>query len=134
MQKGARIVVLAVSLIVLSTGCRDQNSRPDRFELAETHHRRGEYAAALEDYQAFLDQYPKSPLADTARRRVRSINRLVRSTLNGETTPAPSYVGGRADRTGASSAAEATARSGSGADAGRPVDAAGTGSRGAASE
>lgn len=70
-----------------------QQTQTEAFEYAEAHYRAGEYDAALDGYQAFLDTYPKSPLAETAELRIRCIHREVRSVLMRKDMPRPRYVG-----------------------------------------
>lgn len=74
--------------------CEDpQHTQTEAFETAEQRYRNGEYDAALDGYQAFLDAYPNSPLAKTAELRIRSIHREVRSVLMRKDMPRPEYVG-----------------------------------------
>jgi hypothetical protein len=86
--------MLGVALVAMAAGCEDsQQTQTEAFEKAEAHYRTGEYDAALEGYQAFLDSYPTSPLAKTAELRIRSIHREVRSVLMRKDLPRPQYVG-----------------------------------------
>lgn len=88
------LLVGAVVLGALPSACqRSETRRTSLFETAEAHFERGEYEAALHDYQAFIDRYPRSPLAETARLRKRSINREIKAMLSGEDLPAARYLG-----------------------------------------
>lgn len=108
----AWFAALAAGLALMAS-CREEERRLDRFERAQRHHRGGEYAAALSDYQAFLDEYPNSPVAPTARQRVRALNRLVQSTLQRQMEPPAAYVGGEdprgSERDGRKAASETSA-------------------------
>jgi outer membrane protein assembly factor BamD (BamD/ComL family) len=74
--------------------CEDpQQTQTQAFEYAEAHYRAGDYDAALDGYQAFLEAYPQSPLAETAELRIRCIHREVRSVLMRKDMPRPRYVG-----------------------------------------
>ncbi len=88
------IVVLCAWVLGANTACEDpQQTQTQAFEYAEAHYRSGEYDAALDGYQAFLEAYPKSPLAETAELRIRCIHREVRSVLMRKDMPRPRYVG-----------------------------------------
>ena len=88
------IVIAFVFLLTALMGCEDpQRTQTQAFEYAESHYRSGEYDAALDGYQAFLEAYPKSPLAETAELRIRCIHREVRSVLMRKDMPRPHYVG-----------------------------------------
>ena len=100
-KKSTYLGILLVGALLLGgvpTGCqRSEVQRTSLFETAERHFERGEYDAALDDYQAFLERYPRSPLSDTARLRVRSINREIQSMMNRKSGPEARYVGTRGE-------------------------------------
>lgn len=86
--------LLCAAILFAASGCEDsQHTQTRAFEAAEEHYRDGEYDAALDGYQAFLEAYPTSPLAETAELRIRSIHREVRSVLMRKDMPRPRYVG-----------------------------------------
>ena len=99
-----RLVCLALlvgSLLIF--GCDGpEHTQVELFEHAEVAYRSGDYDVALDGYQAFLHAYPDSPLAKTAKLRVRSINREVHSVMTRKDMPRPNYVG-RGDTPGTSS-------------------------------
>ncbi len=75
-------------------GCEDRIEAETRaFEAAEVEYRQGNYADAMEGYQAFLERYPQSPLAPSAQMRLRSIHREVSSVMEKTGSPRPSYHG-----------------------------------------
>jgi len=75
-------------------GCEDAHTtKTTMFESAEVEFRQGNYADAMEGYQAFLEQYPTSPLANTAEMRLRNIHREVSSVMERSGSPRPSYHG-----------------------------------------
>ena len=81
-------------VLMLTSACEDpQQTQTQAFEYAEEHYRGGQYDAALDGYQAFLDSYPTSPLAATAEMRIRGIHREVRSVMMEKNVPRPRYVG-----------------------------------------
>lgn len=91
--------LVAGALLWLASGCDESRpQRTDLFERAEQNYRRGEYDTALDQYQAFINQYPRSALADTARLRMRSLTREVEAMLDRKDMPQPLYVGDRGDR------------------------------------
>ena len=100
-RKSTYLGILLVGALLLGglpSGCqRSEVQRTSLFETAERHFERGEYDAALDDYQAFVDRYPRSPLAETARLRIRSINREVQSMMNRKSGPEARYVGTEGD-------------------------------------
>lgn len=63
------------------------------FESAELHYRLGNYDEAITGYQAFLRQYPTSPLTKTVDMRMRTIHREVASILDRPGMPRPVYHG-----------------------------------------
>lgn len=76
----------------LASGCEDpEKTETEAFEKAEAYYRDGEYEAALDGYQAFLEAYPNSPLAETAELRIRSINREVGAVMMQDKMPRPEY-------------------------------------------
>jgi hypothetical protein len=82
-------------MLLAGAACEDpRQTQTQAFEKAEAHYRTGEYDAALDGYQAFLEAYPTSPLAETAELRIRSIHREVRSVLMRKDMPRPRYIGG----------------------------------------
>ncbi len=86
-------LVGAVLAGAVLSGCEhSERPRTSLFQQAEQHFERGEYDDALDDYQAFLERFPRSPLAETARLRVRSINREVQSLMETQNMPEPRYV------------------------------------------
>jgi hypothetical protein len=104
LRLAAAIGSLVVGML-MGMGCRERPPRPSEvFAQAEEHYQRGEYDAALDDYQVFLERHPRSPLTETARMRIRAINREIRAVMDREHVPSPTYVGAegethRADRT-----------------------------------
>lgn len=89
-----RLLILGVLVLCIGTACEDpRQTQTEAFEAAEAHYRNGEYDAALDGYQAFLEAYPESPLAETAELRIRGIHREVRSVLMRKDMPRPRYVG-----------------------------------------
>lgn len=92
----AKLVLAAIlfGVPMITSACEDpQQTQTQAFEYAEEHYRGGQYGAALDGYQAFLDSYPTSPLAATAEMRIRGIHREVRSVMMEKSTPRPRYVG-----------------------------------------
>lgn len=92
----AKLVFGAIicGMLMISSACEDpQHTQTQAFEYAEQHYRVGQYGAALDGYQAFLESYPTSPLAATAEMRIRGINREVRSVMMEKNIPRPRYVG-----------------------------------------
>lgn len=86
--------ITCAALVTASAGCKDsEQRRTTLFEEAERHYRDGEYDAALDDYQVFLERYPRNRLADTARLRIRSINREIQSMMSRDDMPTPNYRG-----------------------------------------
>lgn len=93
------IVFICAIVLAASVGCEDpQQTQTQAFENAESRYRSGEYDAALDGYQAFLEAYPKSPLAETAELRIRCIHREVRSVLMRKDMPRPRYVGAQKNK------------------------------------
>ena len=81
-------------MAVTLTGCEDRIEAETRaFESAELHYQQGDYDAALEGYHSFVERYPQSPLATTARMRLRSIHHEVSSIMDRHSWPPPSYHG-----------------------------------------
>lgn|GEM_PF-3337608 len=81
-------------VLMITSACEDpQQTQTQAFEYAEEQYRGGQYNAALDGYQAFLDSYPTSPLAATAEMRIRGIHREVRSVMMEKNVPRPRYVG-----------------------------------------
>ena len=88
------LVLLLFAISVVSTGCEHSKKRRNSlFKEAERHFERGEYEAALDDYQAFLHRYPRSPLAETVKMRKKTVNHEVQSILSRDDMPEPRYVG-----------------------------------------
>lgn len=80
--------------MLLAAGCEDQEATETAmFESAEVQLRQGNYEDAIEGYQAFLEQYPNSPLASTAEMRLRNIHREVSSVMERTGSPRPTYHG-----------------------------------------
>ena len=93
--------LFCVCVLIGAIGCEDPRHTQTRaFEAAEEDYREGEYDAALDGYQAFLEAYPTSPLAETAELRIRSIHREVRSVLMRKDMPRPRYVGAEKNKPG----------------------------------
>src|SRR5690554_4648556 len=94
---GLKTLVLGTVLcgaLMITSACEDpQQTQTQAFEYAEEHYRGGQYDAALDGYQAFLESYPTSPLAATAEMRIRGIHREVRSVMMEKNVPRPQYVG-----------------------------------------
>lgn len=87
-------------VVGLSVGCQPtRQTETQSFELAEEAYRTGRYREAIDGYESFLERYPSSPLASTARVRIRSLTREVRSMLGRADTPRPIYRGKGADAT-----------------------------------
>lgn len=63
----------------------------ESFEAAEAAYRQGDYQDAIDGYQAFLKNYPASPLARVARQRLHAINRELRAVLKRTDMPRPHY-------------------------------------------
>lgn len=85
--------------MLLAIGCEGPEvTQTQAFEGAEAHYRSGEYDAALDGYQAFLEAYPDSPLTETVELRIRGINREIRSVMMRKDMPRPKYVGGETGR------------------------------------
>ncbi len=85
---------LVLLFLVVSVGCEDrQPTETAMFESAEVDFRHGNYEDAMEGYQAFLEQYPTSPLAPTVEMRLRNIHREVSSVMEDTGTPTPTYHG-----------------------------------------
>ena len=81
-------------------GCQPSSStETSTFEQAEIAYREGSYRRALDSYERFLERYPRSPLAATARMRIRCINREVQAMLGRTGTPRPLYLGEGEDAT-----------------------------------
>ena len=81
-------------VLLVALGCDGPEiTQTQAFERAEAHYRNGEYDAALDGYQAFLEAYPESPLTETVELRIRCINREVRSVMMRKEMPRPTYVG-----------------------------------------
>lgn len=86
--------LVLVAIICLNTGCEaPELTQTQAFEYAEEHYRDGQYDAALDGYQAFLNSYPTSPLAATVEMRIRTIHREVRSVMMKKDVPRPRYLG-----------------------------------------
>lgn len=86
-------------ILLLAIGCEGPEiTQTQAFERAEAHYRNGEYDAALDGYQAFLEAYPDSPLTETVELRIRCINREIRSVMMRKDMPRPKYVGGAAGK------------------------------------
>lgn len=84
---------MCIFALAFATACEDpQQTQTEAFESAEARYRTGKYNAALDGYEAFLDAYPRSPLAKTAELRIRCIHREVRSVLMRKDMPRPDYV------------------------------------------
>ena len=93
MAKWAAILTLIFATLGAS-GCEDGiEAETSAFEAAEIDYRQGNYADAMEGYQAFLERYPQSPLAPSAEMRLRSIHREVSSVMERTGSPRPSYHG-----------------------------------------
>jgi hypothetical protein len=86
-------LLVAIALCLLWACETPQQTETAMFERAEQHYRLGNYDDAIKGYQAFLQQYPTSPLARTAQMRVRSIHREVASVLDRQGMPRPIYHG-----------------------------------------
>lgn len=85
-------------ILVFALGCEGPEiTQTQAFERAEAHYRNGEYDAALDGYQAFLEAYPDSPLTETVELRIRCINREIRSVMMRKDMPRPKYVGGTSE-------------------------------------
>ncbi len=86
------LVCGVVCLVCWLTACQPSaRTETESFESAEVAYREGRYEAALDGYEGFLKRYPRSPLADIAKTRIRTINREVRSMLGRTDTPRPMY-------------------------------------------
>lgn len=90
--------VLCAVFAAASLACeRSPEQRTSQFREAETHFERGEYEQALDDYQAFVEQYPRHRLADTARLRIKSVNREVQSVMGRDDMQTPRHVAEESD-------------------------------------
>lgn len=88
------LCVIWFGVLAVAAGCEDPEfTQTQAFENAEERYREGQYDAALDGYQAFLESYPTSPLAATAEMRIRGIHREVRAVMMQKETPRPRYVG-----------------------------------------
>ncbi len=80
-------------VLVGFVGCQEPSSPPtDLFQRAEEFLQRGDYDGASEDYEAFLERYPNSPLAPIAEQRLRNIDRELEAIMGRRSTPAPIYI------------------------------------------
>jgi hypothetical protein len=75
-------LVTAATLVLLTSGCDKSPHEETRvFEEAEALYRAGDYDGATLRYEAFLDTYPRSPFAKTARMRMATVEREVESVM-----------------------------------------------------
>lgn len=82
------------SLFILSClGNPDTEVVTTDFDRAESFFRQGIYERALDDYERFIERHPESPLADTARLRIRTIKREVSSMLENPKLKGAKYHG-----------------------------------------
>ena len=86
---------LLIALIGLALSCQSpEQTDAELFEQAEASYRAGRYVLAIERYESFLSTYPESPLSETARLRLRTIHREVKSVLKRENLPQPIHHDG----------------------------------------
>lgn len=91
----ALCVACAGFALIISMGAclPSENAETQAFEHAEAYYRAGNYDRALERYTRFLQSHPNSPMTKTAKMRVRTIHREVRSMLDRQDMPRPVYLG-----------------------------------------
>ena len=90
----ALVAVMGLALMVHVAACLpSENAETQAFEHAEAYYRAGNYDRALEGYTRFLQSHPNSPMTKTAKMRVRTIHREVRSMLDCQDMPRPVYLG-----------------------------------------
>lgn len=98
--RAGRIFLVALLIGASTWACQPSAmTETESFEHAEVAYREGHYRAAIDGYEAFLERYPRSPLAKIARLRIRCINREVRSMLGRTGMPRPLYRGEPQDAT-----------------------------------
>lgn len=80
-------------MLALNIGCEpDVRDETEIFEEAELLYRIGDYDAAGELYEDFLEAYPRSPFARTAKLRLRTIEREVEAVMGARGGNRPIYV------------------------------------------
>lgn len=95
---GRLLTILTILVLMVSACKHSRKQRTSLYEQAERHFKRGEYDAALDDYQVFIERYPQSPLTERARLRINCINREVQSMMSQKDMPEPRYVGDQEPR------------------------------------
>ena len=81
--------VLALVTVSCQEGAREETTT---FEEAEALYRAGDYDGASARYEAFLQQYPRSPFARTARLRLATIDREVESVMGTSGANRPIFI------------------------------------------
>ena len=89
--------ILAVVVAGLATtalgGCEEGQQEETRtFEEAEALYRAGDFDGATERYEAFLEAYPRSPFAHTAKLRLGNIDREVESVMGAGGSNRPVFI------------------------------------------
>ena len=95
------MILSRLFLVLVITACAmachpQQKEETVLFQEAETLYQDGDYEGAAGRYQAFLEAYPRSPFAATARRRLKTIDREVDSVMGVRGGNRPIYVRPRA--------------------------------------
>lgn len=96
MDRVVRFVTLLFFLLAAAltvTACQPEPQEETiLFQEAETLYKGGDFDGASKRYQAFLRAYPRSPLAETARMRLRTIDREVESVMGVKGGNRPIYI------------------------------------------
>jgi hypothetical protein len=83
------MIALALCLVACQPQQREETIL---FQEAETLYQDGDYEGATTRYEAFLEAYPRSPFAATARRRLKTIDREVDSVISVRGGNRPIYI------------------------------------------
>lgn len=76
------LLCTAVAMVLSVDGCDERQRDHTRvFEEAEALYRAGDYDGATRRYETFLEAYPRSPFAKTARMRIASAEREMESVV-----------------------------------------------------
>lgn len=86
------LVFISTSPVILPACTVSTTEETELFELAESRFRVGDHEGSLTLYNQFLLAHPTSPLADTARARIATINREWDAIMGRRGAPAPIYV------------------------------------------
>ncbi len=90
------LLALACLLAACEQGAQEETIV---FQEAEALYRAGDYDSATERYESFLEAYPRSPFARTARLRLRTIDREVESVMGTRGTNRPIFLRPSAEET-----------------------------------